>query len=363
VVAGYSHGALQRHNGWITAALLLAAACFPLLDAGLGLGLQVSATAVVVLALVALGLNVLIGYVGILDLGFAACFALGAYTTGMLTNVGSIFAPFLPRTIDAGVLLLASAGVAAVFGLLNGALTTRLGGETLAIATLALGQMVPRTFVNLDAYTSGARGLAALPPPTLFGMTLQSQSARYLLALTVLALAAFISLRLRASRFGRAWGAVSEDATAAASVGVNVTRARLGAFVLSAAFAGAAGALFAMIFSYVDPETSDVRISAMVLAMVAIGGAGSVPGVILGAVLVVGYDQIVIPALGAAAAAARINAPDSLLALLDVRDLSYLSFGLALYLTIWLRARPGLLRAAWLALPGSARRKPQPHKR
>jgi branched-chain amino acid transport system permease protein len=145
--------------------------------------------------------------------------------------------------------------------------------------------------------------------------------------------------RLRNSRIGRGWRALSEDETAAASSGVNTARSRLLAFSLGAMVAGIAGVLFASIFSYVDPDVSDFRISAMTLAMVVIGGAGSVPGAIIGALLVAGYDQLLIPLLGAQLAQSQ-QSPNSLLAsIFDVRALSFLSFGLALYLTVLLRAR------------------------
>jgi branched-chain amino acid transport system permease protein len=153
---------------------------------------------------------------------------------------------------------------------------------------------------------------------------------------------AFASLRLMRSRIGRAWAAMSADETAAASSGVNLAHAKLLAFILGAIVAGLSGALFAGIFSYVDTEQSDFTVSAMVLAMVIIGGAGSVRGAILGALVIAGYNQFAISRLGAWLAQigqASESWLGQLVAVIDPRNLSYLFFGLALYFTVLFRAR------------------------
>ncbi len=336
-----------RLGGWarplVVAAVALAVA-YPLLDSLLGLRQQVIVTAILVYALMAVGLTILLGFAGFLDLGYAACFALGSYTAGLLTNSGSPLAAFLPRPLDFLAVAALSALVAGLFGAINGAMTLRMRPEALAIATLAFGQIVARTFVNLDQWTSGSRGISALPAPVILGISLDTPLRRYALALAALGLVLLISRRLLASRIGRAWRAMSEDAAAAASSGVSLGRSRLFAFAFGAALAGVAGALFASIFSYVDPDVSDFRLSAMALAMVVIGGAGSLPGAILGAFVIAGLDQIVIPRVGA-----WTDAAGGVLAALDVRSLSFLCFGLALYLTVLLRAcrrspRPGAVR-------------------
>lgn len=321
---------------WLTGALLLLAAAYPLLDAGLGLRAQLVAVNIVLFALLAVGLNIVLGFAGLLDLGYAACFALGGYTVAMLT--GGQLSAYLPTRLDFSVLLLVSTLVATIFGVINGALATRLRGDYLAIVTVAFGLIIPQAFVNLDRWTGGERGAAALPPPMLFGHSLRSTTEGYYIACAALVLVAIGALRLARSRIGRAWAALSADEVAAASCGVDVTRAKHQAFVIGSVIAGAAGALFASIFSYVDPNQFDFRISAMVLAMVVIGGAGSVPGAIIGALVIAGIDQVLIPQAGAWLDTLR-QARGGVFALLDLRGLNSLYFGLALYLTVLLRAR------------------------
>jgi branched-chain amino acid transport system permease protein len=228
-----------------------------------------------------------------------------------------------------------SAAAAAAFGLLNGTLALRLRGEYLAIVTLALGQIIPRTVVNLDRWTSGARGIAALPPPSLLGHSLASPAERYYLVLGVTALAALGSLRLARSRLGRAWAALSMDEGAALSCGVPKS-ARVLVFVASATLAGTAGALFALSFSYMETGQSDLLTSAMVLAMVIIGGAGSTGGVLAGALLVAGVNQLALPRLGAWLGERGVSVGG-----IDLRSMSYLSFGLLLYGAVLLRGRRG----------------------
>jgi len=292
---------------------------------------------VLVLALLALGLNLVLGFAAMLDLGFAACFAIGAYVAGTITMPGGGLA--LPFRVDFLLVLAISGGVAALFGMLNAALTLRLRGEYLAIVTLAFGQLVPQLVLNLDRWTNGVRGISGLPAPSLLGYSFATVTARYYLVLALVLLAAAASLRLRASRWGRAWAAMSGDEVAAMSSGVNTSHGRLLVFALGAGLAGAAGALFASTFSYVDPGQSEFRISAMVLAMVVIGGAGSVRGAAVGALLVASYDQLVIPLLGAWMANLAQTTGFWLFAVLDPRSINFLSFGLALYLTVLLRAR------------------------
>ena len=205
---------------------------------------------------------------------------------------------YLPARLDFLFVLGVSVLIAGIFGVLNGALATRLRGDYLAIVTVAFGLIIPRVFVNLDAWTGGARGVSALPRPRLLGFSFTNTNAAYYLVFGLVLLVAVGSHRLARSRLGRAWAALSEDEVAAASCGVDVTRSKHLAFVLGSIVAGIAGALFASIFSYVDPEQFDFRVSAMVLAMVVIGGAGSVPGAIIGAVVIAGYDQLLIPQLG-----------------------------------------------------------------
>jgi branched-chain amino acid transport system permease protein len=342
-----SPGRLDRGR-WLTGGLLLLGLLYPLIEQLLGVHEQTVVTNILLFALLALGLNILLGFAGLLDLGYAAIFAIGGYTTAMLTDSGGFLATRLPGRPDYLLVLAVSVLVAGLFGALNGSLALRLRGEYLAIVTLAFGQLVPRVFLNLDQWTGGARGMSALPAPRLLGHTLATPVERYYLALALVALVAFASMRLARSRIGRAWAAMSADETAAASSGIDLARAKLLAFVLGAMVAGLAGALFASIFSYVDTEQSDFSVSAMVLAVVIIGGAGSVRGAILGALVIAGYNQLAIPRLGGwlvQVGQSSDTIAGRLLASFDLRNLSYLFFGLALYFTVLLRGRDRADRA------------------
>ena len=327
----------SRRSRWILAGLLLGGALYPVLDAVLGGGTQLVVLGALIFVLLALGLNLVLGFAGLLDLGYAASFAIGAYTAGWLTMPGGSFA-FLGTSQNFLVVFAICAAAAGLFGALNATLTLRLRGEYLAIVTLAFGQLVPLLMINLDSITSGARGLTGIPAPQLLGFTFGTPTQRYYLALGMIALTALTSLWLGRSRIGRAWAALSVDEVAAASSGVPPANMRILAFTLGGAVAGLAGALFASSFSYVDPGASDFRITAMVLAMVVVGGAGSVSGAIIGALLIAAIDQFAISWVGAWAAA-RAAEGYWFLGMFDVRTLNFLFFGLALYLTTLLRAR------------------------
>jgi branched-chain amino acid transport system permease protein len=267
-------------------------------------------------------LNIVLGMAGMLDLGFAACFAVGGYAAALVLAT---------RQADFMVALLAGIVAAALFGALNGILTLRLRGDYLAVVALAFGQLVPRVVVNLSAWTGGAVGLSALPAPSVAGQTFATQGQRFYLVLALVALVALASVRLSHSRLGRAWAALSTDELAAQSCGISLVQVKPLAFVLGAAVAGVAAALSAGVFGYVNPDQSEFRVSAIVLAMVVVGGTGSVPGAILGALLIGAYDQILLPQLG--------DWIDRTGSGFQISTLNYLSFGLALYLTVLWRGR------------------------
>jgi branched-chain amino acid transport system permease protein len=316
-------------------ALALAGLLYPLLDQGLGLQRLATATSLAIYALLALGLHLLLGWAGLLDLGFAVSFGLGGYVTALATNrYAGPLAAALPQPLDFTGVAALSLLAGGLFGALKGPLTRRLRSDDLAIVTLALGQMARQLLANLGE----ASQLAAIPPPSLFTFGLTAPAARYYLAAGCAALAAWAGGRLLRSRVGRAWRAVNDDEAAAASSGVDPAHYQTLAFALASALAALAGALFAASFTYIDAEAVDFRLAAMALAMVILGGAGGGPGVILAALVVGGYDLIVIPALGAflaqfQAAGQRFGSA------FDPRGLSYLNFGLALYLTVLARAR------------------------
>src|SRR5581483_2540422 len=242
------------------------------------------------------------GFAGLLDLGYAAFFAIGGYTAAFLTSPSS---PFPFRT-DFWIALVASWFVAAACGVVLGAPTLRLRGDYLAIVTLAFGEIVPRAFLNLEAWTGGSKGMNPIGRPhlpwieaTAAGPALvqkelfaTDQVLWYYLILLVGALTVFIVLRLRDSRLGRAWMAMREDEIAAASMGIDLVRTKLLAFAMGASFSGFAGSLFASMLQFIDPFQFQFDISIMVLSMIILGGIGNVWGVIFGGVVMGAFNLI-----------------------------------------------------------------------
>jgi branched-chain amino acid transport system permease protein len=281
--------------------------------------------------LLALGLNILLGLSGVLDLGYAMSYAVGAYTAAILTNR---FGP-----IDFTQVVLISGCTGALFGALKGGLAARLQNDYLAIGTLALGLIAQQIIVNLDI-TGGPNGFSSLPPPHFFGFSLGSQTSEYYLVFMFVLFGIFLSLRLTSSRTGRAWLALSDDNTAAISAGIDTSRYRMLAFVLSSVVAAVGGALYASTFSYIDPNIAAFDVSAMILAMVILGGAGSATGIILGTLLIYGYDRVIIPQLSALIATLM---PQNLYIGMvpNIRGTNFFNFGIALYLTVLWRARKG----------------------
>jgi len=228
--------------------------------------------------LLAIGLNIVVGQAGLLDLGFVAFYAIGAYT---LAYLGTAYGfPFWP-TLILGIFL------AAVSGAVLGAPTLRLRGDYLAIVTLGFGEIVRITAVNTDEI-GGARGITPIPhPPPLFGLEfLLDPLPYYYLILAVIVLAIVFSLRLERSRVGRAWTAIREDEDAAELMGVPTFRFKLLAFAIGAMVGGLAGVVFAGKVIFIAPTNFPFILSATILAAVLLGGAGNLPGVILGAFLI-----------------------------------------------------------------------------
>jgi len=317
-------------------ALLVALAALPIFASVFNLGGETLLRGLGIFILLTLGLNVLLGLAGVLDLGYAMSFAIGGYAAALLTDRYGIFRVSHPP--DFTLVLLISAGVAALFGIIKGATATRLRGDYLAVATLALGLMTQQTIVNARGVTGGSNGIGPLPPPHLFGLTLSAAPAQYYLVFAVVLLAALASGRLMSSRTGRAWLAASEDETAAASFGVNAARYRMLAFVISSGLAGIAGALYASTLGYIDPDVAAFHVTAMMLSMVILGGAGSVTGAILGALLIYSYDKVIVSQI--AKWLALLWPRDVYIGMVpDIRGTNFFNFGIALYLTVLWRAR------------------------
>jgi branched-chain amino acid transport system permease protein len=226
----------------------------------------------------ALGLNIVVGLTGLLALGFIAFYAVGAYTYALLWVHFKL--PFW-LGLPIGAL------VACVFGVLLGSPVLRLRGDYLAIVTLGFGEITRIVLNNWDEVTRGPNGILGIQRPNLFGFFFKQPMHYYYLILLMVMLTIFVVRRLEHSRIGRAWVAIREDEIAARAMGVNVTAMKLLAFAVGAAFAGLAGVFFAGKMTFISPESFTFMESVMILCMVVLGGMGSIPGVILGAVLLI----------------------------------------------------------------------------
>jgi branched-chain amino acid transport system permease protein len=257
-----------------------------------------------VFVLLAIGLNVVVGFAGLLDLGYAAFFAIGSYTYGMLASQQLISSPVHHALhVPFWIALVLGTFIAAGAGALLGAPTLRLRGDYLAIVTLGFGEIVPRFFRNMKDWTSGVNGISALDIPTLpywitgpwantqlaiednFRFTSFNATAWYVLII-ILVVASVIGVNnLYGSRLGRAWMAVREDETAAAAMGVNTVNTKLLAFAIGASFSGFAGAFYGAKLSLVSPDSFGFIVSITILSMVVLGGMGNIPGAMVGALL------------------------------------------------------------------------------
>ncbi len=319
-------GQSQRTDRWLTIALALFA-LVPLIMQIFGLGGQILLRNIDIFIILTLGLNVALGMAGLLDFGFALSYGVGAYATAILSSsIG-----FLPALLI-GVVL------AALTGLIKGGLAWRIRGDYLAVATLALGLLGGQVIVNLKSLTGGASGIGNFVTLKILGIAFATPVQKYFLVYAALLLAAWISHQILRSRTGRAWIAMSEDETAAAAAGIDVNSARLRAFILSSSLAGLAGALYAGTFSFVDPDMLAFHVTTLVLTMVILGGAGSVIGAMIGAMLIVLYDKVLITQL---VTVLSLFWPKDFFigSVPDIRGTSFFNFGIALYLTVLLRAR------------------------
>ncbi len=322
-------------------------ASYPLIDEWTGWGRLGSWGAILIYVILAMGLNVVVGYAGLLDLGYAAFFAIGAYTMGFLTSPSSYFikAGYVPEWLQSFWPALAFSWiVAAVAGVILGAPTLRLRGDYFAIVTLGFGEIVPNFFLNADEITNGTAGVNPIGRPpsfTLFGRTISfsptDQNYWYWLILVIVVLSLLMIRRFYNSRMGRTWAALREDQVAAASVGVNLVRTKLWAFAISASFAGFAGSLFASYFQYVHPANFEFIVSVTVLSMVILGGIGNIYGVIAGALMIGFFDRILTEELTPPVNRLGESIGVQFLAKHDFTQDKFLVFGLALVLMMLLR--------------------------
>jgi branched-chain amino acid transport system permease protein len=326
-----------RWIGFVLIGLLLLVLPF-VVDAVLGRAWVRIIDVALLFVMLALGLNVVVGFAGLLDLGYIAFFAVGAYCYALLASPQfDLHGSFL-------VLLPLGALVAAIFGILLGAPTLRLRGDYLAIVTLGFGEMIRIFLNNLNRpinITNGPQGITLIDPLHLGGIalsktytwngfTIAAVHSYYFVFLICASLSIFISLRLEDSRIGRAWIAIREDELAATAMGINARNIKLLAFAMGATFGGLSGGLFSAFQGFVSPESFTLLDSIMVLCMVVLGGMGNVGGVVLGAVLLTALPE-----------ALRYAGPLQQQWLgavyVDPSDLRMLLFGLALVLMMLFR--------------------------
>lgn len=241
----------------------------------------------------ALGLNIVVGFAGLLDLGFVAFFAVGAYTYAIFSTpqaTNFIKAGWLPLSGSYFWLFIFIGGfMAALFGVLLGLPVLRVKGDYLAIVTLGFGEIIRIIFNNLDKpvnITNGSMGISSVKPPDLFGYQFTFPHQFYFIVLAILAIVLFGVKRLEHSRLGRSWKAIRDNEIAAQAMGIPLIRTKLTAFAVGASFSGMMGAVFAAKQTFVDPTSFTYLESVTILVMVILGGMGSVPGVILGAAVI-----------------------------------------------------------------------------
>ena len=262
--------------------------------------------------LLALGLNIVVGYAGLLDLGYVAFYAVGAYMFALLASPHLVetfpaIQAMLPAGMHTSVWLVIpiAALVAGAAGMLLGAPTLKLRGDYLAIVTLGFGEIIRVFMNNLDRplnLTNGPKGLQQIDPVTffginfaktgeLFGYEISGVTKYYYLFLVLVIISVIICYRLERSRIGRAWMAVREDEIAAKAMGLNTRNLKLMAFGMGATFGGVSGVMFATFQGFVSPESFSLQESVMIVAMVVLGGIGHIPGVVLGAVLLAALPE------------------------------------------------------------------------
>ncbi len=279
---------------WIgIAAIAVALIALPFVLSMVGTTWVRIANLAVLYVLLALGLNIVVGFAGLLDLGYIAFYAVGAYVYALLAS------PHFGLHLPFWIILPIGAAVAALFGVLLGAPTLKLRGDYLAIVTLGFGEIVRIFLNNLSQpvnITRGPQGIAQIDPfrigpldlsttDRVLGVVISGPMKYYWLLLAVMVVVILINVRLQNSRIGRAWEAVREDETAARAMGIDTTAVKLLAFAMGASFGGIAGGMFASIQGFISPESFVLVESIMVVAMVVLGGMGNIWGVILGAVL------------------------------------------------------------------------------
>lgn len=334
-------GRIYTQAHWIVLGVF---ALLPLLDTVLPEQWRVAALMrpIFIYALLGLGLNIVTGYTGLLHLGVAAFMAIGAYTYGILT------CDIYPFQLGFWSAILIVPVFGAVAGVVLGLPTLRLRGDYLAIVTLGFGEIMQDLLRNVETITKGTQSINPLPNPTLPGyeFTAEAYLSWYYLLLGVLALVVLLNYNLERSRVGRAWVAIREDELAASCMGIDPMRTKLLSFAVGAAVCALAGGLWACYLdSTSEPGNYDFQISALALCMVIVGGMGNIAGVLVGALLMAGFNSILLVKLSALISTGGDGAGS---VFTSPNNWKYMVFGLALILTM--RFRPqGLLPSRQVA--------------
>ena len=352
VLVAIAHGArgwvVRRPNLALGVVALPFAALVPLIFHQSTVFIFWAASSLAIYTLLALGLNVVVGFAGLLDLGYAAFFAIGAYVCADLAS------PKYGIHLPLWVLMFVGAAVASMFGAILGAPTLRLRGDYLAIVTLGFGEIVPAVATNnVLNLTNGPDGVSSIDQPhfQVFGLDINfaTQAAWFYLCLLVIVVLVIVLLRnLERSRVGRAWIALREDEVAAAATGINTTATKLLAFAIGASVSGLAGAFYGAMVGIVSPEAFSFSVSVAVLSIIVLGGIGNIPGVLIGSFVLTFVIFWVLHYLNewSATLSKTINVPA--LGNIDFSQYTYVVYGVALIGMMLLR--PGGL------LPSRARK-------
>jgi branched-chain amino acid transport system permease protein len=355
---------------WLPALLIVVAFLFPpineFLDATLDVNLMYPVIVITVYIMLALGLNIVVGFAGLLDLGFVAFYALGAYVVGWLASqqfrqvsisfgstASSVTGEPVPGIhLSFWLILLIAGAFTALCGVIIGAPTLRLRGDYLAIVTLGFGEIIPRFFQNgnnLGGFnlTNGTIGIKAIDAPGLqflpdslsswqeFG-TLNLHPWYYTILVLVL-ITIYVNVRLRDSRLGRAWISVREDETAAAAMGINPVTTKLWAYALGAVFGGIAGAFYGAFIANIFPTSFSFSISILILCMVVLGGMGNIYGVILGAIVLQGVNFYLLPQANEWIHSIGESVGSQALSTVDLPRYNFFLFGIILVVMMLLR--------------------------
>jgi branched-chain amino acid transport system permease protein len=342
---------------WLSTAILLAVLVgYPFVERAAGTQTLYAVTDAMIYVLLALGLNIVVGYAGLLDLGYAAFFAIGAYAMGLL-NSPLLGSPVAGHAWSFWVVIWVAAAVSAVLGVVIGAPTLRVRGDYLAIITLAFGEIIPVAIRNLGDITieigtwrpierlnltGGENGVNPVGRPYFPGVDFDRDPIPwYFLILVIGAGSLWAMNRMRHSRLGRAWMAIREDETAADCMGVDPIKTKLLAFALGASFSGFAGSFYAAKLQAITPGAFEFQVSIMLLCMVVLGGMGSLKGVILGGMLITLFDRLFLAEMTFMVRALGRSIGSPMLAGVDLTLWRWFFFGLGL-VTVMLLKPEGL---------------------